>query len=93
MDKAAAINWAIHHMVVDYYHRLVNSVRRNITIPGLRFEDFLPVAQERVRPLIPAIIAEKMSCEEEAKTLLSWKCREHAEIEIINLAKEFKING
>ena len=85
MDRKEAINWAIHHMVVDYYYKLTNSVRKNITIPGLRFEDFLPVAQERVSALLSTIIREKMSCLKEANKMLSWKCREQAEVEIINL--------
>ena len=89
MDKKEAINWAIHHMVVDYYHKLTGSVRKNITTRGLRFEDFLPVAQERVRALLPTIIKEKMSCLDEADKLLSWKCREQAEVEIILTARKF----
>jgi len=85
MDRKTATNWAIHHMVVDYYHKLTNSVRNNITRPGLRFEDFLPVAQERVGALLPLISKEQMSCLEEANKLLSWRCREQAEVEVINL--------
>jgi hypothetical protein len=84
MDKTSATNWAIHHMVVDYYHKLLSSVRRNIQIPGLKFEDFLPKAQERVEALLPTILDENLPCGKEAKKILSWKCREHAEIEVIS---------
>ena len=84
MDKAAALNWAIHHMVVDYYHKLLGSVRKNITIPGLKFEDFLPEARERIEALLPTILEDNLSCREEAEKVLSWQCREQAEVEIMS---------
>lgn len=84
MDKETALNWAIHHMVVDYYHKLLSSVRRGITIPGLKFEDFLPEAQERIEALLPVIIEKKLPCQFEAMKVLSWSCKEQAEIEIIS---------
>ena len=70
-------------MVVDYYYKLIDSARKNIKIPGLSFEDFLPVAQERVKALMPTILEENLSSRKEAKKLLSWKCREQVEIEEI----------
>jgi len=89
MDEPTALTWAVHHMVVDYYHTLIDSVRKNITIPKLRFEDFYPVAQERITALIPFIKTHQLSCLKEAERVLSWDCREKVEIEIINKVTAF----
>lgn len=84
MDEATALTWAVHHMVVDYYHKLIDSVRKNIKTPRLRFEDFYPIAKERVSALMPFIEDKKLSCSKEAKKILGWSCRENVEIEVIN---------
>jgi len=86
VNKTEATKWAIHNMVVNYYYTLLDSVRKNITIPGLRFEDFLPEAQKRIRPLYDTIVADNLSCQDEAKKILSWQVKEQIEAEIITKA-------
>lgn len=85
MDQETALTWAVHHTVVDYYHKLIDSVRKNIQTPRLKFEDFYPVAKERVAALMPFIEKNKLSCIKEARKILGWNCRESVEIEVINL--------
>lgn len=92
MDKDTAINWAIHHMVVDYYHKLLRSVRSDITIPGLRFDDFFPEAKERIEALMPTILERELPCQLEAKKILSWRCREQAEVAVMAAIQAFNRN-